>query len=249
MNVVIPLLTSVISFIFAVTVLDQFFARRRPHQLVWAIGLFMYFISAGTEFWTQAWGLNLTVYRLWYLIGAIFVAAYLGMGTLYLLMRRRGAHIIMAVLLVMSLYAAVRVFTASIDLSVLTGLSGKAMPINVRLLTPFFNIFGTLALVGGALYSAWVFWRRRILPHRVLSNTLIAVGAILPAFGGTLMRFGGSITAFYLLELAGIIIIFIGFLRSREIFGFYRFPLVYGFRRQPGNKGQRGNGQAGDTVR
>ena len=237
MNVVIPLLTSIISFIFAVTVLDQFFARRHPHQLVWAIGLFMYFIAAGTEFWTQAWGLNLMVYRLWYLIGAIFVAAYLGMGTLYLLMRRRGAHIIMAVLLVMSLYAAVRVFTASIDLSVLTDLSGKAMPMNVRLLTPFFNIFGTLALVGGALYSAWVFWRRRILSHRVISNTLIAVGAILPAFGGTLMRFGGSITAFYLLELAGIIIIFLGFLRSREIFGFYRFPLVHGFGRLPEKSG------------
>ena len=238
MNVVIPLLTSIISFIFAVTVLDQFFARRRPYQLVWAIGLFMYFISAGAEFWTQAWGLNLTVYRLWYLIGAVFVAAYLGMGTLYLLMRRRSAHIIMAVLLVMSLYAAVRVFTVSIDLSVLTGLSGKAMPMNVRLLTPFFNIFGTLALVGGALYSAWVFWRRRILPHRVLSNTLIAVGAILPAFGGTLMRFGGSITAFYLLELAGIIIIFIGFLRSREIFGFYRFPLMHGFGRPSEKSGK-----------
>ncbi|MEE8318193.1 MAG: hypothetical protein V3R36_01000 [Dehalococcoidales bacterium] len=233
MNAVIPLLTSIISFIFAVTVLDQYFARRRAYQLVWAVGLFMYCISAGTEFWTQAWGLNMTVYRLWYLIGAVFVAAYLGMGTLYLLMRRRSAHIIMGILLVMSLYAVLRVFTADIDLSVLTDLSGKAMPMNVRLLTPFFNTFGTLALVGGALYSAWVFWRRRILPHRVLSNTLIAVGAILPALGGTLIRFGGSISAFYLLELAGIIIIFIGFLRSREIFGFYRFPLVHGFGRFP----------------
>ena len=87
--------------------------------------------------------------------------------------------------------------------------------------------------MGGALYSAWVFWRRRILPHRVLSNALIAVGAILPALGGTLIRFGGSISAFYLLELAGIIIIFIGFLRSREIFGFYQFPLVHGFGRFP----------------
>lgn len=228
-----PLVSSVVSLIFAVTVLDQFFARRKPYQLIWAIGLFMYFLSTGCEFWTGAWGLNQAVYRLWYLFGAIFVAAYLGMGTLYLLARRRVAHIILAILLVASFYAIFRVFTASIDLSTLQYLSGGAMPQGVRLMTPFFNTFGTVALVGGAIYSAWVFWRRRFMPHRVVSNILIAVGAILPAFGGTLMRFGGGPTVFYLLELVGIIIIFIGFLRSREVFGFYRFPLIHGFSKVP----------------
>jgi len=230
MNIaVIPLTSTVVSLVFAVTVLDQFFARRKPYQLIWAIGLFMFFISTGTEFWAGAWGLNEIIYRLWYLVGAIFVAAYLGMGTLYLLTPRRVAHIIMAILLVASLYATFRVFTADLDLTTLQYLSGRAMPQGVRLLTPFFNTFGTVALVGGAIYSAWVFWRRRLMPHRVVSNVLIAVGAILPAFGGTLMRFGGGLTAFYLLELLGIIIIFTGFLRSREVFGFYRFPLIHGF--------------------
>jgi len=226
---IIPLVSCVVSFIFALTVLDQFFARRKPYQLVWAIGLFMYFISTGTEFWVGTWGLNQIIYRLWYLFGAIFVAAYLGMGTLYLLTPRRVAHSIMVILLVASLYAIFQVFTASIDISTLHHLSGVAMPQGVRLMTPFFNTFGTIALVGGAIYSAWVFWRRRLMPHRVISNILIAVGALLPAFGGTLMRFGGDINVFYLLELLGIIIIFIGFLRSREVFGAYRFPLVHGF--------------------
>lgn len=230
MNVAIPLVSTVVSLIFAVTVLDQFFAQRKPYQLIWAIGLLMYFISTGAEFWTEAWGLNETTYRLWYLFGAIFVAAYLGMGTLYLLTRRRVAHIIMAILLVASLYAAVRVFTVSLDLSSLSSLSGVAMPQTVRLMTPFFNTFGTIALVGGAIYSAWVFWRRRFMPHRVVSNILIVVGAILPAVGGTLARFGVPLAiARPSLELLGVIVIFIGFLRSREVFGFYRFPLIHGF--------------------
>jgi hypothetical protein len=86
-----------------------------------------------------------------------------------------------------------------------------------------------VALVGGALYSAWIFWRKRILPHRVVSNVLIALGAILPAAGGTQLRASGNLQVFYALELAGIIIIFIGFLRSREVFGLYRFPLIHGF--------------------
>ncbi len=230
MNIsVIPLASSVISFVFAVTVLDQFFARRKSYQLVWAIGLFMYFISTGTEFWTEAWGLNEVIYRLWYLFGAIFVAAYLGMGTLYLLTSRRVGHIIMAILLMVSFYAVFRVFTASLDLSTLQSLSGIAMPQGVRLMTPLFNTFGTVALVGGAIYSAWVFWRHRFMPHRVLSNILIAVGALLIASGGISFRAGGSVTAYYLLHLLGIIIIFIGFLRNREVFGLYRFPLIHGF--------------------
>lgn len=227
----IPLISAIVSFVFALAVLDQYFARRRPYQLIWAIGLFMYAISTSTEFWVGAWGLNVTVYRLWYLFGAIFVAAYLGMGTLYLLVRRRTAHIIMAILLAASLYATIRVFAASIDLGGLQVLSGTAMPQGIRLMTPAFNTFGTVALVGGAIYSAWVYWRRKIMPHRVISNVLIAVGAILPAVGGTHMRLGGGLPLFYIFELVGIIIIFIGFLRSREVFGLYRFPLIHGFRK------------------
>ncbi|MDP2718932.1 MAG: hypothetical protein U1D67_03135 [Dehalococcoidia bacterium] len=52
----VPLVSCIVSFVFAVTVLDQYFARRKPYQLVWAVGLFMYSISTWTEFWTGGWG-------------------------------------------------------------------------------------------------------------------------------------------------------------------------------------------------
>ncbi|MFH1651530.1 MAG: hypothetical protein ABID87_05470 [Chloroflexota bacterium] len=228
---ILPLISSIVSLLFALVVFDQFLARRKPYQLIWALGLLMYCISTATEFWTETWGLNLFIYRTWYLVGAIFVAAYLGMGTIYLLAPRRVAHAVMAALLLASVYATLRVATASIDLTTISSLSGKAMPGGVRMLTPFFNTFGTLALVGGAAYSAWVFWRKKILPHRVISNVLIAIGAILPAFGGIHIRFGGEIPFFYLFEMVGIILIFTGFLRSREVFGIYRLPLMHGFGR------------------
>ncbi len=229
MNEIIPLISCIVSFVFGLTVLDQYFAKRKPHQLVWAIGLFMYFISTGTEFWIGKFGLQETVYRMWYLLGAIFVAAYLGMGTVYLLVKRKAAHVILGVLLVASIFAIYKVFSASIDISTLNSLTGKAMPADVRMLTPFFNVFGTFTLVGGALYSAWIFWKERILRHRMISNILIAIGAILPAIGGTSIRFAGGISLFYVLELLGIIIIFIGFLRTKEVFGLYRIPLSQGF--------------------
>jgi hypothetical protein len=229
----VPLVTSIISFIFAITVLDQYFARRKPYQLLWAIGLFMYFISTLTEFWWNIIGHNDMIYRLWYLVGAILVAAYLGQGTLYLLMRHRRANIIMAILGLASIYAAIRVFTVTIDISGMTKLTGVGiMPTDIRaIITPIFNTFGTVALVGGAVYSAYIFWRKRIFPHRILANILIALGALLPALGGIHLSTSGSLNLFFLLELAGVIIMFIGFLRTKEVFGLYRLPLIYGFRK------------------
>jgi hypothetical protein len=229
----VPLVTCIVSFIFAVTVLDQYLARRKPYQLLWAVGLFMYCVSTFTEFWWNVFGHVDVLYRLWYLIGAVLVAAYLGQGTLYLLMRRRSAHIIMAVLGAASLYAAVRIFTVDIDISGLTRLTGVGvLPTDVRaIITPVFNTFGTLALVGGAVYSAYIFWRKRIMPHRVVANILIALGALLPAAGGIHASANGNLNLFFIFELAGVIIMFLGFLRSREVFGLYRFPLIHGFKK------------------
>lgn len=220
MTAILPLLSTIVSVVFAGATFSQWLSRRKPYQLVWTLGLLMYGLGAGSEYVAAVWGLSDPVYRLWYLAGAILVAAYLGMGTVYLLAPRNYAHAAMAILVLGSIYAAYKVFGARIDLQLLpggpTGISGVAMPGDVRLLTPLFNIFGTVGLVGGAAYSAWVFWRKRILPRRMVSCILIAVGGVLPAFGGTLMRFGIP-ELFFLMEFLGVSVIFAGFLVNTEI--------------------------------
>jgi hypothetical protein len=128
------------------------------------------------------------------LFGAILVAAWLGQGTVYLLVRRRWAHVLMVLLVVGSLYGAFRVFTAQLDPSLMTTslhtgseLSGHAIVTDgVRMLTPIFNLYGTVALVGGAFWSAWIFWRKRVLLHRVLGNVLIAFGPLSAALSAGL---------------------------------------------------------------
>jgi hypothetical protein len=228
----VPLVTCIVSLVFAIAVLDQYFARRKAFQLLWSIGLFMYAVSTFTEFWWNVVGHVDIFYRLWYLVGAILVAAYLGQGTVYLLMKRRTAHIIMAVLGVITLYSVVRIFTVHVDISGLTELTGKnVLPLDLRVgITPLMNTYGTVALVGGALWSAWIFWRKRILAYRVTSNVLIAVGALLPAIGGGLIStISKDPHAFFILELVGVVIMFIGFLRTKEVFGLYRVPLIHGF--------------------
>jgi hypothetical protein len=219
MDVILPLLSAVVSFVFAGMVLTQYRSRRKAYQLVWAFGLICYGIGAFSGFLFGVGLGNVFVYGAWYIFGAFFVAAYLGMGTIYLMAPRRIAHAGMAVLGAFSLVAVGLVLTANIDMSQLAAgktLSGAAMPGYVRMLTPLFNIFGTAALVGGAAYSAWVYWRRRDMPHRVLSNALIAGGAMLPAMGGSMLRFGIP-ELFYLFEFLGVAVIFMGFLANHEI--------------------------------
>lgn len=88
-NVVLPFCSSALSFVFATMVGDQWLRRRQPYQLVWTIGLLWYGISAGTEFLGGWLGWSEPLYRTWYLIGAIYVAGWLGLGTVFLLSRTR----------------------------------------------------------------------------------------------------------------------------------------------------------------
>jgi hypothetical protein len=81
---------------------------------------------------------------------------------------------------------------------------------SVRLTTPFFNIYGLITLVGGGLYSAYLFWRKRVLPNRVLGNILIAAGALLIGTASTLTRLGYG-QFLYVGELLSAILMFVGF--------------------------------------
>jgi hypothetical protein len=220
-NTFIPFLSFLISFVFAFILLRRYFIRKGPHLLIWGIGMVFYGIGGFCEGFYGAFGWNPTIYRIWYLFGAILVAAWLGQGTIFLLANRKWANRLLIGLILCSLYGLIKVFGAEIDPSLMTTslhtgseMSGHAIVSpGVRTLTPFFNIYGTLALVGGAAYSSWIFWRKRVLLHRTIGNILIAVGAMLPAFGGTFSRMGLP-GALYITELLGAVLMFGGFLRA-----------------------------------
>jgi len=92
LNLVLPLATCLVSLAFAGLVLEQWWHRRRSFQAVWTLGLLWYAISSGTQFAGAAAGWSPALYRAWYLFGAILVAAYLGMGTVYLLSHSGFGH-------------------------------------------------------------------------------------------------------------------------------------------------------------
>jgi hypothetical protein len=102
-NVALPFASSLLSFVFFVFLIDQWFERRRPYQLVWAAGMLWYGLSAGTEFLGGAVGWSEPLYRAWYLIGAIMVAGWLGLGTVMLLARTRFGLAMAPVFLLLAL--------------------------------------------------------------------------------------------------------------------------------------------------
>ena len=117
-----------------------------------------------------------------------------------------------------SVYAVWRVFATPLDSAAFSATMPVSLqykqimpPGGARLLTIPFNIYGTIGLVGGAIYSAWLFWRKHVLRNRVIGNVLIAIGGLAPAFGGAFTRLGHP-EFLYLSELLGAIIMFGGFL-------------------------------------
>ena len=214
LNGVLPLVSSLVTLVFAVVVLNRWNLRKRLYLLFWGIGLIYYAIGGAMEAWYGLVGWHPWVFRLWYLFGAVLVAAWLGQGPVFLLVRRTWAWTLFAILAVGSVYAVYKVFTAQLDPSLMIGqeLSGHAITSGgVRVLTPFFNLYGLLMLVGGAAWSAWLFWRKRVLLNRVTGNILIALGALAPGFGGAFQRAGLPV-ALYAGEFIGAVLMFIGFL-------------------------------------
>ncbi len=94
------------------------------------------------------------------------------------------------------------------EVKVVQGLLPLGTP--VRLTTPFFNIYGLISLVGGAIWSAYLFWRKQVLPNRVVANVLIAAGALLIGTASTLTRLGYG-QYLYIGELISAIMMFAGF--------------------------------------
>jgi hypothetical protein len=101
----LPALTSFLAFVFAVMLLDQWRDRRHGFQLVWALGMAWFGIGSGAEALATVGGWNEVLYRAWYLSGAVWTAAWLGLGTAFLLGRTRFGYTYAVLLLLSGLVA------------------------------------------------------------------------------------------------------------------------------------------------
>jgi hypothetical protein len=217
---IVSAISALTTGIFAAMVLKRWWDKRRLHLLAWGIGLTFYFLGTFSQVvLSLAW--SPFFFGLWYWTGALMVAPWLGQGTVYLLWRRGNIarNIQMALILVAVMTLPWTLFLTPFDSTAwypgadMTEIYREIMPPGsgtVRSFSPVMNIWGTIALVGGAIYSARLFRRKQIMRNRMVGNWLIAAGGLLPALGGTLIRLGDP-SFKYAGEMLGAILIFIGF--------------------------------------
>lgn len=231
---ILSTITAIVTAIFTVMVLRRWWIGRRPYALAWGIGLAMYCLGTLSQaILAITW--SPLFFALWYWSGALMVAPWLGQGTAYLLIRsgNTAKNIQMALILVAVMTLPWTLFFTEMNASawepgsdittiyrdfhdadgnvIREGIMMGSARGTVRFFSPIMNIWGTLLLVGGAIYSARAFRRKQIMRNRVIGNWLIALGGLFPAFSGALIRLGDP-SYKYFGEMMGAILIFVGFL-------------------------------------
>jgi hypothetical protein len=219
---ILPLSVTIIGAAFAIVIFNHYFGtRRRPHELAWGVAFVLFAMAAGTQVIADVRGVwTEQLARVYYLTGAILNVSFLGLGTIYLLASKRVANVALALVLVLTAVSVYVLFTAPIDSSKLVDEAGwKAVAVvspAPRWLAAISNTLGTILVVGGALWSGFVFWRQRIMKSRMVGVFLLAAGTFVIALGGTITGISGlhNHDYLYLTMAPGIVLMFVGYLQT-----------------------------------
>ncbi len=208
----VALASTIVSAVFALFVLSRFARRRHTWSLLWGVGLLMFAVAAGAGYLARTGGATPAEYRVFYLFGAILNVAWLALGTVALLAPRRIALAAILGVTVFSVLAVYAVVASPVDLSaaVDTGRGFQDSPVP-RIFAGIGSGVGSVVLIGGALWSAWVYFRHQRNGRRMVANVLIAAGVLVAAIGGTATFAGGS-GLIEMTNLIGISLMFVGFL-------------------------------------
>jgi hypothetical protein len=205
----LPIAAAFVAIGFVLLLLRSFRRRCSGQKVLWGGGFALFAVAAASEALAQRGGWNPALFRTYYLAGGVLTVAYLGSGSAWMLLPRRGRDVLVGALAVATAAAAVTVFLAPVDPGLLAAASSGAPPANGALGGHAFlwaialNSFGTLFLVGGSLLSI-------VRRQRVRANVWIACGAICVAAATGLSRTGDT-SLVYLGELVGIALMFCGF--------------------------------------
>jgi hypothetical protein len=208
-DAVLPVAAALLAALFTILLLRSFRSRPAGQKALWAAGFAFFAVATTCEAIAQRAGWSPALFRSYYLAGGVLTVGYLGAGSAWLLLPRRGRDLLLGGLAVATLAAVIAVALASVDAHLLAVTPSGRPPENgalgghAFLWAVAFNSLGTLTLVGGSLYSIV---RRR----RVSANVWIASGAVVVALATGMSR-AGDYSLVYLGQLVGIALMFSGF--------------------------------------
>lgn len=192
-------------------------ARPRRHVAVWALAIGMY----ATATWALAIGVTLgwsgSVFRIFYLFGAILNVPFLALGSFYLAAPRAGRRLL-DFFVVFGFLATFVVATApTVQAIPSSGLPAgsdvfaaftEVGPTGPRFWALVSNVLGTLVLIGLALVS--MVRLARVNRMAILANGLVIAGVLAPVYGGTLFAFGEA-ASFAASLLLGAVLLWAGY--------------------------------------
>ena len=214
---VLPTLTSLLAFALAVALLDQWRERRGGFQLIWTIGMLFYGIASGCEAIAAAAGWNETLYRTWYLTGAVWTAGWLGLGTAFLLGRTKFGYTFAFCLLLAGMFTLLTQrkfdYPGSGSAPILYLVGAVVLAAAVAIETYFQNerwpVLAAAAVVGASLLSLVLMLTVRLAPpgYALDPATGVPTGDLFPGTirlltpflnitGGLTLAFGALFSAY-----------------------------------------------------
>ena len=204
-----PVAAALLAVAFALLLLRSLLRRVAGQKVLWTAGFALFAVAASCEALAQRAGWSPALFRTYYLAGGVLTVAYLGAGSAWLLLPRRGRDALVGALVVATVAAIASVLLAPISAHGLAMTPSGHPPANgvlgghAFLWAVALNSMGTLFLVGGSLLSI-------LRRQRIRANVWIACGAITVAAATGLSRTGNTALV-YVGELVGIALIFSGF--------------------------------------
>jgi hypothetical protein len=220
MHWLLPGVAAAASAAFAVAVLRQYAARRRPHQLAWGVALTMFAVASVALTVGVSAGWSPLSFKVYYLFGAILNVPWLALGTVELLAGRTASRSVRAYAAGLTAFTVLGVVLVALARVTPADLAGRLLPegreflpVAVRALAVLGNTVGTVVVVGGAVASGVALRSRRDLRPRFEGTLLIALGVLLAA-GGGVFAFLASSDKLALGLALGASVMYLGFRRA-----------------------------------
>ena len=217
---VFPLLAALVAFAFAAMLARQFLERRRPYLFAWTVALLMYGVASLAVVAGVAGGWTSAEFQVYWALGAVLNVPFLAAGEVLLLFRRDSVQWATALALVfLTAYTVAVLRNTAIDAGALAERlpSGKEVfgdGTPAHRLPQLVAIPSYLLLVAGALWSALRMRGRPELRDRFMGTLLIAGGATVIAGFASAFAALGLLPLFSVSLLAGVAVMFWGFLRA-----------------------------------
>lgn len=210
MTAALFVLAALLALVFAGALVKRYQARHAPFYLWWTISFGLYTIAYLAESVTVNSHWNLPAYEI-YIIGSAGLVGAMSVGTTYLAFNKKVAKA----------YAwAISLLGAALIISTIAtppAIHGSWLALNggkggiVGLTQVFYivmaSVGGTIVIVG----ALWSWWKTRRY-----YNLLIAAGALAASTGGTMASQGVGLGILPVMNIVGLVLIFLGYIYSRS---------------------------------